>query len=62
MKIGSIKFKDKRLSNGEQIEGDLVHTDSGTIIMEIYKDTYDVIDNPNFREILNLFCKKKLII
>lgn len=61
MKIEVIKFKNKQLSNGEQIDGDLVHTDSGTVIMEIYKDTYDVIDNPNFREILNLFCKKLII-
>lgn len=44
MKIENIKFKAKRLDNCEWIEGDLVHTDTGAVIMEIDNDTYDVID------------------
>ena len=44
MKIENIKFKAKCLDNCEWIEGDLVHTDSGAVIMEKDKDTYDIID------------------
>lgn len=44
MKLENIKFKAKRLDDCEWIEGDLVHTDTGAVIMEIDNDTYDVID------------------
>ena len=44
MKIESIKFKAKCLDNCEWIEGDLIHTDNGAVIMEKDKDTYNIIN------------------
>lgn len=35
MKIENIKFKAKRLDNGEWVEGDVMHTIEDTIIIEI---------------------------
>lgn len=35
MKIEDIKFKAKRLDNGEWVEGDIMHTIEDTIIIEI---------------------------
>lgn len=35
MKVENIKFKAKRLDNGEWVEGDVMHTIEDTIIIEI---------------------------
>ena len=44
MKTENIKFKAKRLDNWEWVEGDLIHTCEGAVIMEINNDDYYIID------------------
>ena len=44
MELRNIKFKAKRLDNGEWVEGDLMHTREGAVIMEINNDDYYIID------------------
>lgn len=44
MKIENIKFKAKRLDNEGWVEGDLIHTHEGAVIMEINNDNYYIID------------------
>lgn len=44
MDIKDIKFKAKRLDNEEWVEGDLIHTKEGAVIMEINIDNYYIVD------------------
>ena len=44
MELRNIKFKAKRLDNGEWVEGDLIHTREGAVIMEINNNNYYIID------------------